>query len=120
MGLVIKAIVNRASGSRFEGRDLTPFLMEYAKNNRDEFSMIYQGDVVDETPTPADDDKAQDSRPVYTAGTLKAKFDKEGVKAILASMGIEIEGEVTKDAMIQMILAEQETQGKKSAEQAEA
>ena len=108
MGLAIKAIVNRVSGSRFEGRDLTPHLLDYAKNNRDEFSMIYQGDVIEEAPAETEDEKSQDAKPVYTAGTLKAKFDKEGVKAILASMGIEIEGDATKDAMIQMVLAAQE------------
>lgn len=106
MGLAIKAVVARASGTRFEGVALTEFLIDHIKHNRDEFQIIYQGDIQEDVQ---EDDviEYQDDRPVYTAGTLKAKFDKEGVRAILASLGVDIEGECTKDTMIAMILEAQ-------------
>jgi hypothetical protein len=106
MAMTVKAIVNRLTGTRIEGAELDERLMKYAENNRDQFSFVYYGDVIEgDTIEPAEVAAPANT---YTTGNLKPRR-KEELLDILAGMGVSIEGDATKDEIIDMIL---ETQAK--------
>lgn len=48
---VIKAVVNRNSGKRFDVATANPYLITYAMKNRDEFLYIYEDDRVEHEST---------------------------------------------------------------------
>lgn len=105
MALRVKAILNRISGLRIEGDDLNETLVAYAENNRDHFSFVYVGDVVEGDTIEA---PAELSGNKYSAGSLKAKNKPELVSILETEFGVTIEGDATKDDLIGMILKAQD------------
>ena len=103
----IKAIICRASGKRIEGEDLTVYVLEYALNNRDEFNMVYIGDIV-EAPAapsaPAEDDLGKPI--VFSESDLKG-MNKGPLIDLCVQRGILVDSDQTKAELIDLILAEE-------------
>ena len=118
-GLTVKAIVNRFDGTRIEGAQLTEILLEYAEKNRDHFNFIYTGDTFE----PAGDgDRIENapsgfSQPGEASGSSKfskdqlMKLSKNHLLELADGMKLVIEGESSKDAITDLILAEQNKGG---------
>lgn len=102
MAIAIKAIIHNLTQTRYEGEALTEFLMDYAKNNRDQFSMVYSNDIIEGVDGISLDDKGE-TQEKYTLTALK-NMNKDSIVEILAKRSVQVEGSVNKDDLIDMVL----------------
>ena len=116
--LTVKAIINRFNGNRIEGAELTEILLEYAEKNRDHFNFIYTGDVIEPAGngdrienTPSGFSQPGEAKdPKFTKEQL-TKLSKNHLLELADGMKLVIEGDSSKDAIAELILAEQNKGG---------
>lgn len=100
----IKAAIHRKTGRRMEGATLTPFVLEYALNNRDVFRFVYTDES--EPGVLADPGKQGESPTVFQEKTL-SRMNKGALLDICASRGIETEGDLECGDLVKLILDSQ-------------
>jgi len=102
----VKAIVNSANGLRIEGEALTRHMLEYALNNRDQFSFVYQGDVF---LSEAEDESIDlgTNNPIFSESDLN-RMNKAALLDHCGRLGILVEGEPTNAELVDMILIHQD------------
>jgi len=105
MALKLKAVRNKKSGARFEGDDLTEFIVDFALNNRDQFDLVYTSDTVE--PAEAGAASPNSEIKVWSEAELK-DMDKTQLLGVAASLGLDVEGNPTEADLIEVILSIQE------------
>ena len=110
----VKAILCLNNGARIEGRAITPHLLEYALNNREHFNFVYQGDVYEpvreprETARDLDVEVSVDRNPRFSKTDLM-RMNKGPLQELCDTLRIVLEGDPTKEDIVDMILMDQGT-----------
>ena len=102
----VKAILCVASNQRIEGEELTPFVLEHALNNREQFTFIYLGDIVEPART-LEPDPPKGSPLLFTESILKG-MNKGALQDLCSARGIPVEGEPTISSLVKLILVHQD------------
>lgn len=104
MALALKAVRNKKSGERFEGSDLTSYIVDHALNNRDQFDLVYTSDTV-EPGSPAQSPNSEIKK--WSLGELE-EMDKAQLLGVAATLGLDVEGNPTEADLVGVILELQE------------
>lgn len=99
MGNVV-AIVNRATGARFEGAGLTKNILEYANTAQENFRFEYEGDAEASAVAEA----ARVDKPTFTAAKLRRMNDGALVDLAISLGHLHVTEEMEKEDVIAVIL----------------
>lgn len=98
MGNIV-AIVNRATGVRFEGAGLTKHILEYANTAQENFRFEYEGDA-----EAAAVSEAAKEKPTFTAAKLRRMNDGALVDLAISLGHLHVTEEMEKEDVIATIL----------------
>jgi hypothetical protein len=101
----IKAVIHRLSGKRIDRAELTPFVLEFALNNRDDFNLVYLGDAVEPASVQVLPVALKPAIPAFSEAELK-RLTKGALLDLCVGLGISIEGDPTNLDLVSRILSE--------------
>ena len=104
----IVAVISRKNGVRFGKDEVSPYLIDYALHNREDFLIVYEDEK--QEPTPVIEEKKVkdvfDSSPRFTREEL-SRMNKANLQELANSFNLVYEGE-TKEVLIDLLLKAQE------------